>query len=106
MDTKNKWRLASYVMFFWVWMVSMIDHYLTIKLSATINQEERNPIGIFLLELDRGSPALFMTTKMICLWIIAILTYKIYQWRPHVAIVSLVSLSIVQLILIIFLFKF
>lgn len=102
MDTKRK-RLASYLMFLWVWLVSMIDHYLTIKLSATINQEEKNPIGIFLLNLDGGSPALFMTIKMICLWIIAILTYKVYQWRPHVAIVSLISLSIVQLILVFFL---
>ncbi len=93
-------KIICYAMFFWIWLVSMVDHYYTIKLSATIVQEEKNPIGKWLLHLDGGSPAFFMTIKMSALWLIAYLIYKIYNWRPYAAIASLISLSLVQLALI------
>lgn len=92
-------------MFLWIWSVSMLDHYFTIKLSATINSEEQNPIGLWLLALDGGSPALFMTIKMICLWVIGAIIYIIYRSKPYWALASLISLSIVQLLLVLYFLK-
>jgi len=103
MDTQKKCRIIAYCLFGWIWLVSMVDHYFTIKLSATIVQQEKNPIGQWLLEIDGGNPALFMTAKMICLWVIALIIIKIWKfWNPLWAIVCLVALSIVQLFLVYF----
>lgn len=87
-------------MFVWIWSVSMLDHYLTIKLSQTINDMERNPLGQYLLELDSGNPALFMTAKMAGLWIICIILIFLYKWRPLVAQFSAFILSAIQLALV------
>ena len=87
-------------LFVWVWLVSMVDHYLTIKLSHTIMQEERNPIGRWLLEVDGGNPALFMTIKMMCLWIIFLCCLKIYQWKPRNCLIVLSFLALAQLLLV------
>lgn len=96
----NKCKIICYVMFLWIWCVSMLDHYWTIKLAETIVQAEKNPIGRWLLHFDGGNPALFMTIKMMCLWVIAIIIYKVYHWKPYAAVASLISLSAVQLFLV------
>ena len=87
-------------MFVWIWLVSMLDHYLTIKLSETINDMERNPIGRFLLDSDNGSVALFMTAKMMGLWAICLVLIMLYKWRVNVALLSAFILSAIQLALI------
>ena len=33
--------------FLWILLVSLIDHYFTIKLQDTILEEEQNPVGKF-----------------------------------------------------------
>jgi len=105
MNTKKRCKVAAYSLFIWIWLVSMLDHYFTIKLSATISQEERNPIGKWLLDLDGGNPALFMTVKMASLWVIALIIFKIWTyWRPIWAITCLLVLSIAQLLLVWFFF--
>ena len=98
MTTQTK-ILAS-VLFLWIWGVSMLDHYLTIKLQQVIVSEEQNPVGSWLLELDGGNPALFMTVKMSLLWVVALILLCVYKWRPKVALVCLVALSIAQLFLV------
>ena len=87
-------------MFIWIWSVSMLDHYLTIKLSETINEMERNPIGQYLLAKDNGSVALFMTAKMAGLWIICLVLIYLYKWRPKYALFSAFILSAIQLVLV------
>lgn len=89
-------KISCFVLFVWVWAVSMIDHYWTIKLADTINEEEKNPIGLWLLSLDEGSPALFMTIKMICLWFIFLICLKLYYWRPIHCLISLFVLATIQ----------
>jgi hypothetical protein len=99
---KSKTGLTCCIMFLWIWLVSMVDHYFTIKLAATIETAERNPIGLWLLKIDGGSPALFMTIKMMCLWVIAIIIFRLYLWKPYSAVLSLLSLSLIQLFLVFF----
>ena len=89
----------------WVILVSMYDHYLTIKYQETILIGEKNPIGIFLIELDAGSVALFMTLKMLFLWVILFLVIGLYQLNKKFAYVSLGALCLVQLLLITYLLQ-
>lgn len=86
----------------WVIMVSMLDHYYTIKLQENILDYEQNPIGTFLIKLDSGSVALFMTLKMICLWLLVITILILYNIKKLYAYISLTSLCIAQLLLLIY----
>ena len=92
------------ISFLWVWLISMLDHYLTIKLQQVIIHDEKNPIGLFLIELDSGSVALFMTAKMMCLWIIAGVILSFYHKNKTLAYVCVVALSIVQFFLLLYFF--
>jgi hypothetical protein len=95
-------KISCFILFVWVWAVSMLDHYWTIKLADTIQEEEKNPIGLWLLELDGGNPALFMTVKMICLWLIFVICLKLYIWRPLSCLISLSILALAQLLLVLY----
>ena len=85
--------------FIWVWLVSMLDHYPTIKFQKTIIESEKNPFGLWLIEIDNGSVALFMTLKMMCLWIIAAIILCLYRTKKKMAYVSIIALSLTQLAL-------
>ncbi len=89
--------------FLWILLVSLIDHYLTIKLQDTILQEEQNPVGKFLILIDNGV-ALFMTIKMLCLWIICIILLSMYKDSKLKAYICVSVLSIVQAGLIVYFF--
>tara|TARA_R100000008_G_scaffold37773_1_gene21515 strand:+ start:58 stop:405 length:348 start_codon:yes stop_codon:yes gene_type:complete len=86
----------------WVILVSLLDHYLTIKLQDTIIGEEKNPIGLFLIIADGGSVALFMTLKMFFLWAIVMIVLFLYRIKKSYAYVSLTSLCIAQAFLLYF----
>jgi|TARA_Y100000593_G_C4306862_1_gene336186 hypothetical protein len=88
--------------FIWILLVSLLDHYLTIKLQDSILQFEWNPLGVFLIEADRGSVALFMTLKMAFLWPIAAIILWLYQFNKKFAYTAIISLSFVQALLILF----
>ncbi len=88
--------------FMWVWLVSMLDHYITIKMNDTILEDEQNPLGTFLINIDSGSVALFMTVKMICLWVIAGIILSIYQENKTRAYICIVALCIAQLFLLLY----
>jgi len=90
--------------FWWVLLVSLVDHYLTIKLQETILTAEKNPLGIFLIKADNGSVALFMTLKMAFLWVIYFFLLNIYKVKKIYALVPLAFLSIFQLILVFYFF--
>lgn len=88
--------------FWWIFLVSMVDHYLTIKLQETILTSEKNPLGLWLIKLDGGSVALFMTLKMTFLWFIYFILLNLYKVKKIYAIIPLIVLSIVQLLLVIY----
>jgi hypothetical protein len=99
---KAKFNVPIILGLLWVIIVSMLDHYYTIKLQENILDYEQNPIGTFLIKLDSGSVALFMTVKMICLWILVITVITLYNIKKLYAYISLISLCIAQLLLIIY----
>jgi hypothetical protein len=92
------------IMMLWVWGVSMWDHYLTIKLQHEIMLHEKNPLGLLLLGADGGSVALFMTVKMIGLWLIFFITLGLYRWRKPYGLSAMLLLSLVQLYLVLYFF--
>mgnify|MGYP003117759337 CR=1 FL=1 len=92
------------ISFAWIWFISMLDHYLTIKLQQVIIHDEKNPIGLFLIELDSDSVALFMTVKMMCLWVIAGVILSFYQENKTLAYICVIALSIVQFFLLLYFF--
>ena len=59
-------------------------------------------IIIFLIRLDGGSVALFMTIKMGFLWVIAGIILKLYEYKKKYAYAAIGVLSLLQLILIFF----
>ncbi len=89
--------------FLWILLVSLVDHYFTIKLQDIILETEQNPIGTFLILIDSGV-ALFMTVKMLCLWIICIILLSIYNDSKIKAYICITALSITQLLLVIYFF--
>jgi hypothetical protein len=93
------------IMMFWVWGVSMWDHYLTIKLQHEIMLHEKNPLGLLLLGADGGSVALFMTVKMIGLWLIFFITLGLYRWRKPYGLSAMLLLSLIQLYLVLYFFN-
>ena len=87
--------------FLWILLVSLVDHYLTIKLQEVIFEAENNPVGKFLIELDDGV-ALFMTIKMLCLWIIFSILLSIYNDSKMKAYICTITLSIAQFLLVLY----
>jgi len=83
--------------FIWILLISLIDHYLTIKFQANVISNEQNPIGAWLIMADGNSVALFMTLKMAGLWVIAATLLKLYKTKPRSAYLGLAALSLAQL---------
>ena len=94
-----KYDVFMAVNFLWILLVSLVDHYLTIKLQDIILESEQNPMGKFLIQRD-GGVALFMTTKMLCLWIIFFILLSIYRDSKIKAYICVTALSVVQLLLV------
>lgn len=84
------------ILWWWIFITSMIDHWVTIKFQKTIVEAEENPVGLFLIHIDGDGVALFMTLKMIGLWGIYYILTHLWNWRPRVAILSASILSAIQ----------
>lgn len=97
-------NIALGCMMLWVWAVSMVDHYLTIKLQQSIILHEKNPLGLLLIGADHGSVALFMTVKMMGLWLIFFITLGLYRWKKPYGLSAMLLLSLIQLYLVMYLF--
>lgn len=100
---KIKWCDIAYcLLLVWIIVVSMIDHYYTIKLSDVINDNEKNPLGIMLINADNGSVALFMTLKMMFLWVIYLILKKVYSCHKRIAFTCAGALALFQFLLLIY----
>ena len=86
--------------FLWIFLTSMLDHYFTIKFQDTIVTDEMNPFGRFLLRLDGGSVALFMTLKWSFSGLLPSLSSFSYRVKKKFAYACTLALSMVQLCLI------
>ena len=77
-------------------LISSIDLYWAIKNQCTIAQNEENPIGQYLIQLDQGGVALFMGVKMAGTILALGILIFLYHWRQRYAWVAIISLSLAQ----------
>ncbi len=66
-------------------VVAIDDVYWSFKTQDTLYQEEQNPIGKWLIELDGGDIALFMTAKMVGTMVVVMAIPLIYAIRRRIA---------------------
>ena len=65
--------------------VGAYDVYLSIKHQNTLFEMEENPIGRWLIALDGGDVALFMTLKMIGISLVVWALMAMFRYRRHLA---------------------
>lgn len=84
-------------------IISAIDCYWSIRLQDSLYENEENPIGRYLIELDDGGIALFMMLKIIgtitALGILALLL----KFKPKMAHISCFCICILQIALLLYL---
>src|SRR5262245_45689101 len=51
------------VLWLFIGLVSLFDGFLVVRFRDVILEVEQNPVGALLLDLDHGSPGLFLRTK-------------------------------------------
>lgn len=79
--------------------VSMYDVYWSFKTQDVLVEFEKNPIGTWLINMDGGDIALFMTVKMMGTMAVILAIPAIYFARRTWGLIVCVSLAIFQLLL-------
>lgn len=87
----------------YVALVSLYDGYLVIRTGELIEEFEKNPVGLFLIQFNGGDPTLFLAAKAIgTLAVLAILT-TLYRSVPRYAYTATFALTVFQSGLLLFL---
>ena len=83
--------------------VSVYDAYWAFKTQSVIVEFEKNPIGLYLIKLDGGDVALFMTFKMVGTMIVIMAIPALYFFRRWWGMAAAISLAVVQIVVFIYL---
>ena len=83
--------------------VSVHDWYLVIINHRSISQDERNPLGRWLIEVNDGSIAYFLITKLIGTILAATVILLIHWSNRRLALVVAGVVSCFQIMLLIYL---
>ncbi len=68
--------------------VAAYDVYLSIKFQATLHAMEENPLGRWLIALDNGDVALFMTAKMMGTMVVLLVLPAFYRFRRNLGMAT------------------
>ena len=79
--------------------VSMNDVYWSFKTRDTLLEDELNPIGRWLIRLDDGDIALFMTAKMLGTIVVVMVLPWIYRIRRRMGLLVAMALTCFQIAL-------
>lgn len=77
-------------------LVCAYDTYLSIKFSASLRYLERNPMGQWLLYLDRGDPALFMAAKFFTSTFVLAVLILTHKWYSKLCWVLTTAIALFQ----------
>ena len=88
---------------FWTGCVSMYDLYWSFKTQEVIAETEQNPVGSWLISLDGGDIALFMTAKSIGTMLVIMAIPALYRYRPKWGLTCGIAVAVFQLLLLIYL---
>ena len=83
--------------------VSLYDGYLVIRTGDEIVEFEKNPVGLFLLQCDHGSPTLFLATKAAGTLIVLTTLTAMYRRSQRLALPVACALMLFQSGLLVFL---
>jgi len=83
--------------------VTCLDVHLSYKYEDTLYEFERNPVGLYLIELDGGNINLFMIIRTTSALIASISVRLLYQFKQKTAFVLLSVWTIQQTVLLYFL---
>jgi hypothetical protein len=87
-----------------VMICSAIDIYWSIKIGKALQEVEENPVGKFLISMDDGDPALFMSIKFLGNIAVVLAVIALYQRRRVIAVYVSAALALFQLMLILYLY--
>ena len=87
----------------WIASVSMYDMYWSFKTQKVLAETEQNPLGNWLISLDNGDIALFMTAKAMGNVFVLLIIPGIYCFRKNWGLVIAGSLAGMQLMLMLYL---
>ncbi len=79
--------------------VSAVDTYWSFKNQEILLEYEQNPVGRWLILLDGGDVALFMTAKMIGTLVVMCAIPLLYRFRPSWGLTVGISVGTFQLLL-------
>jgi hypothetical protein len=96
-------RLAFVAAVIFVGASSAYDGYLVIRTGDQIEQFERNPIGLFLIQCNDGNPSLFLRAKAAGTIIALTLLSYLHRRAPRLASPVVGALVIFQMALLCYL---
>ncbi len=80
----------------------MIDVYWSFRTQEVLQQTEQNPIGRFLIDIDGGNIALFMTMKMLGTMCVILAIPAIYRFRRRWGVICATALGTFQCLLLVY----
>jgi hypothetical protein len=83
--------------------VSVHDAYLVLLYEDVIETTERNPIGIFLIEINGGGVAALFAAKLIGTCVAGSLLMMLYEKKRELALVAAAGLACFQTLLLLYL---
>jgi hypothetical protein len=83
--------------------VSVYDGYLVIRTGSDIQEFEKNPVGLFLLDQNHGDPTLFLITKAAGTSIVLAALTVLYRRSQRIAFPVASALMLFQASLLVFL---
>jgi len=84
-------------------IVSSIDVYWLSHNRDNILQYEKNPLGLYLIELDQGEVSLFIACKFLGTYIVVGILYGLFPRYPRKILAVSVAVAAVQILLLIYL---
>tara|TARA_Y100000310_G_scaffold65019_1_gene60540 strand:- start:2142 stop:2486 length:345 start_codon:yes stop_codon:yes gene_type:complete len=100
MCATKRWLILYSILWIGIGLMSAYDAFWLVKNREFISSIEKNPLGLWLIELDDGDVSIFVSLKlagtMLALGILALL----YRYKRRWAWVCVVSVFIVQVFVI------
>lgn len=102
----TKARLQEAVLAFCMLIVAVVaadDVYWSFKTQDVLAETEENPVGRWLIQMDGGDIALFMTCKMFGVLLVLLALPAIFWFRRSWGLICSISLAVFQIALFMYL---
>lgn len=96
-------KFLAIIGIFFILFVAAYDIYVSIQLQSVLYENELNPIGRWLIELNNGSVALFMAVKLFGTSLTSIILTLLFMKYRKFGLTIIVGLDILALLLLLYL---